>query len=753
MAATLIPRYQNDLAYFLGDLRSAVFSSQSKIARKLGLSHTTISRYENGYLRPPIGYVAYLAQGLEQRLKAVESGVEKYRILLLREVNEVVKWCYPDEHPYENWSELCKVAKNHLELQSAGKQAGEGRSKRYDWGRAPDVVQFYGRVAELADLENLIIEQACKIVVVMGMNGVGKTTLVTKLAHNLQSEFSYIIWRSLHNAPSLEQIVQEITQCLPIANKSRQAQSLDQQTLRLHEFLQTQRCLLVLDNLESIMHPGEYLGNYLPGYESYGVFFKSLASKQHQSCLVLTSRENLTALNEMASTAGSTSIYAIDGLDYPPIKRLLEQWDLIGEEEVWIEFIQHYSGNPLALKLIADVIKEYFDGDIAHFLSSDSFMVADLRVLLDRSFQRLSTLARNILYLLAIYREPLSLQKISERIIPRVLPLDAVDALQSLSRCSLIENRPEGFFIQSFVSEYLIDRFLRQLHQEILDGKIDSLQQIPLLTTDSSVYVQETQVRFFLKPLIQILKNEYGEQGSHLVLKQLLEGLRAQTFSTPGYAAGNILNLMLHQGQELQNENFSGLPVWHAHLRGYSLPGVDFSDCDLSHSTFDSVFAGVTAIALSAEPRLLAIATGLEIRIWCLQTRQFLQILRGHSDLIWELHFGKDDRWLYSRGADNHIFRWDLDTGEVVTAIQDRSAPLRSMAVDNDGTIIATGNQDGTVCLWHADDGLRLHILSGGQSAVSALEFDGHGRLRDSEVYSPMTFIINLFLLLPSNSA
>lgn len=72
---------------------------------------------------------------------------------------------------------------------------------RCDWGEAIDVTTFYGRVEELATLTHWIVSDRCRLILLLGMGGIGKTSLSVKLAEQLQGSFEYLIWRSLRNAP------------------------------------------------------------------------------------------------------------------------------------------------------------------------------------------------------------------------------------------------------------------------------------------------------------------------------------------------------------------------------------------------------------------------------------------------------------------------------------------------------------------------------------------------------------------------
>jgi hypothetical protein len=50
-------------------------------------------------------------------------------------------------------------------------------NNRQDWGEAMDVAFFWGRATELAVLDKWIIDECCRLTVIVGMGGVGKTAL------------------------------------------------------------------------------------------------------------------------------------------------------------------------------------------------------------------------------------------------------------------------------------------------------------------------------------------------------------------------------------------------------------------------------------------------------------------------------------------------------------------------------------------------------------------------------------------------
>jgi hypothetical protein len=327
------------------------------------------------------------------------------------------------------------------------------------WGEAPDVSVFFGREEELSRLKRWTVgitstqaPQPCRLVAILGMGGIGKTALAAKLAEQVQNQFDYLIWRSLRHASPLEDVLDQWLQVFnPEAKVS--SSSWEGKIADLMEYLRRYRCLLVLDNLETVLRSGDFAGHYREGYKSYGELLRRVGEEQHQSCLLLTSREQTGEIAVLDGNNQPVRSLRLEGLQ-EAAREILKAKDL-SEEGQWGTLIKIYRGNPLVLKMVSTTIKEIFDGSVSAFLKQRMTLITgDISDFVRQQFNRLSNSEQKILCQIARTQKPMLIPELKEVLLPISAP-DLLRALESLVRRSLIEKSAAGFTLQPVVMEYV----------------------------------------------------------------------------------------------------------------------------------------------------------------------------------------------------------------------------------------------------------------------------------------------------------
>lgn len=619
-------------------------------------------------------------------------------------------------------------------------------SKHWDWGEAIDVSVFYGRSQELITLREWIVTDNCRLIAIIGMGGMGKTALSVKLAEEIQDEFEYLIWRSLRNAPPVGELLADLIDFLSKGCETTLAETLDGKISQLIELLRASRCLLVLDNAESILGTQNLSGGYREGYEGYGQLLRSVGDTRHQSCLVLTSWEKPKGISTREGKNLPVRSLKLTGLNQTAAREIFSQKDLdfsLLEHESQI-LVERYGGNPLALKIVATTIKELFDGDVAEFLAEGSIIFGDISDLLEQQFNRLSVLEQELMYWLAINREWVSLTDLKADINPVVNQKvvnqkNLLKALDSLQLRSLIEKNSGKFTQQPVVMEYITDKLIEEVCEEIDSGEIKLLNKYALIKAQTKDYLRNAQIQLILKPVADRLLTTFWDSKESVQnrLKQLLLKLQVSLSPKPGYAGGNILNIMWQLQIDFSGYNFSHLSIWQAYLQGMNLHRVNFAHSDLSKSVFTRTLGVILAATFSPCGKLLATAIDNQIFLWEVATLRQLITCTGHSGWVQSLAFspdGKDGYILASGSNDQTIRLWDTQTGECLQTLRGHSAWVQSLAFSSNsqdgqnGNILASGSNDQTIKLWNTQTGECIKTLSGHCSRVIFTAFTPDGQ-------------------------
>jgi hypothetical protein len=338
-------------------------------------------------------------------------------------------------------------------------------------GDAPQPGRIFGRREELQTFEHWLSGERDQVVAILGIGGVGKSALAAQLVAAVSNQYDHVIWRSLLNAPPLEDLLYQCIQSLSAQASASLPASQVSRLDTLLSILRKRRCLLVLDNLETIMQAGVRAGTYRPGYHGYGELIERLARERHASCLLLTSREQPLELTRLDGELAPVRSLRLSGLDPDSGGQVLRERGLVDRGGAFARVVACYSGNPLALNLVATIISDFFSGDAAAFLRGDTPIFEDIRDVLDQQFARLSALERELLIWLAIEREPVTLE-ILHADLASPEPLGSVlDAARSLQRRFLLESVGGRITLQNVVLEYVTDRLVRAPVDAVLAGE------------------------------------------------------------------------------------------------------------------------------------------------------------------------------------------------------------------------------------------------------------------------------------------
>ncbi len=446
---------------------------------------------------------------------------------------------------------------------------------------------------ELSQLEQWMVQDGCKVVALLGMGGIGKTTLAVMLANRIQEQFECLVWRSLKSLQPIQTLLGSLIHFLSHGQETLSSQNIQQGISQLLNLLRQQRCLVILDEAEAIFRSSEGKfrprhGHYQEGYEGYGELLRRLGGERHQSCLLLTSREKP---EEIAAFEGKTlpvRSLQLRGLQVEDAVEIFKAKGFSGSEMGLTQLIDLYGGNPLALKVITTMVQEVFNSNVVDFLKQNTLVLGDrLRTLLKEQVNRLSDLEKEVVYWLAIEREPISLSRLRDDLLFPPTHSQLMEALASLERrClidkatpTLIEKMTEAseslFTLQPLVMKYAIEEFIEQALDEI-DAVLETqeIEQFKVLRNhalikpqlpsnpDCTSVLQDASTRMLTR-LKDGLRQMFRCDDSSIAqeLSEILPLLKGKSPLAVGYAGRNLQELLKALGIDSDAYDWQDIPM------------------------------------------------------------------------------------------------------------------------------------------------------------------------------------------------
>jgi predicted ATPase len=458
-------------------LRAKIGLTQVELAQFIGVSRRTVGDWEAGNSYPKLEHLKQLVVlSLQHQAFPTGSEAEKIRVLWKSSHQKVLldeAWLNGLLTPSP--TQLTR----DLEPSHVVKEASPTKSEKHASLILPfQPTAFVGRVTELAEIDALLGDPACRLLTLVGPGGIGKTRLAIEVAtHQMERFQDGVVFVDLGSISTPNQIVSVIGSSLNLSF-SGQGDPREQ----LLTYLRKRHTLLLLDNFEHLLEGCELVSELL--------------SSAPRLSILVTSRERLNLSAEWLFDVGGLSYPSGDQsslgapkdvADYSAvqlfIQRATQMQPLFPLSEATLGIIvricQHVDGMPLAIELAAANLRVLSLAEIEQQIRSNLDALTttlrdiparhrSLRAVFDHSWNLLSTPEQALFSRLAVFRggcTAAAAVQVAGATLPALMKL--VD--KSLLRPVNAKGHPEPrFVLQGPLRDYALEKLTAQ-------GEPDSL--------------------------------------------------------------------------------------------------------------------------------------------------------------------------------------------------------------------------------------------------------------------------------------
>ena len=594
-----------------------------------------------------------------------------------------------------------------------------------------DGADFYGRRQDLTQLTQWIQTEGCRLVVLWGQQGIGKTALAARLVEHLGQEGRRCGYLNLTATDTVEDLLSALVGWIDRSALAGLTTSVAKINWLLQSFHQY-RCLLLLDGGEALFEPCHPAGTYRPETAILQDFFQQVADLPHQSCLLWISREKPADLAQI----GGPRVKAHHLTDFPAadVQGFWQQQaktDLTSAEAQAI--LATYGGNPLVLKSLVMTVQDVYRQQVYPLLQQPRLTLPPIiHQGIEQTLVHLDPDEALLAYWLAVVQMPVTLASLNEAILPPPRAT-VVQSLLGRAWCRTIPNPAEDsttLEMHPMVREVVLEQLQTLLLAELLEGRLALLHQLPLMVMTAPEPVQRRQIATLVEPLVTALRQKYpSAEDLACFFQQSHQGLRHQTLHQPGYGAGNLMHLCHHLNISLAGVDFSELAIWHGDLRQISLQGADFSQAQFRDTLFANALGRSPVVAVSQDNRHLASGDQEgRLLLWDLHRGKLLRVLDdGGAKAIHALAFSPDQAGLAVATETGQIWLWPLDGVYQADSLVGHQVAVRSLAFSPNGRHLASGDDRGMICLWDLPSGSCQSTFVAHQGPIHSLCFNAVG--------------------------
>lgn len=593
-----------------------------------------------------------------------------------------------------------------------------------------DVSEFYGRELEQTQLTQWIQAEGCRLVVLWGLKGMGKTTLAMKVVEHLRAQFDACAYLPLTPELTPDDFLAELAgwlwekgQVVPDTWEKRLDWVLDQ--------FEQRRCLLVVDNGDALFAPGQLAGSYRPGFSPYQTFLQQVGALRHRSCVLWISREKPGELALLQSNRVRSHLVA----DFSPTEAaafLLPHCPLVAQPEDWQQLVQRYSGSPLVLKSLITPLQDVYRGNLRQFLEADVSFSPATQADFAPILERLTPEELTLLYWLAVAQGAIALEELNTLMIQPPLP-SVVQSLLARALCQVVQTEPDQdtvLDLSPIIRHITLQQLQQVLGEELARAQPQQFHQLPLLWTTAAETIQAQQTKALLYPLAQHLRRQCStETALNTQVQQIHQALRTHYLNQPGYGASNLIHLCQALDLSLSGVDFSRMAIWQGNLQQVSLQGANLSHVQFRDTVFATALGRDPVAACSQDGEYLAVGDHEgRLLLWKIQRGKLMRVLEnGISPAVRSLAFSLDGDLLAVGSEDGSVQLWSLQATYEPDRLPGHTAPVRALAFSPRGDLLATGDDAGYLYLWDLASGMQRAVLTHPDESVQALQFDPQG--------------------------